>query len=86
MSRAICVVFRADDPRLVTGRIPGSLLGLCERCERPVEVTPGTRASYPDADLVCIGCLTPQEIESMRPRRPTPVQVEEILAFFVSRN
>jgi len=81
----ICVVFRADDPRLVTGRVPGSLPGLCSRCERPVEVSPGTRASWPDAALVCTRCLTPREIEQLQVQRPTSRQLEEIRAFFVAR-
>jgi hypothetical protein len=87
--KRIVIVFRADDPRLVTGRIPGSLPGLCDRCERPVEVTPGTRASFPDAALVCTGCLTPDEIQqacSQRHFQPlTSWQVEEILDYLFAR-
>jgi len=85
--KRIIIVYRADDPRLVTGRIPGSLPGLCDRCESAVEVTPGTRASWPDAALVCTRCLTPAEIEQFRRERwrvepPTSRQMEEIVAFF----
>lgn len=81
---AICVVYRADDPRLVTGRVPGSLPGLCSRCERAVAVTPGTRRSYPDAQLVCTECLTPHELRA-RPQPITRPQFRELVAFFFSR-
>ena len=83
--RDIVVVFRASDPRLVTSRVAGSLPGLCSRCEQAVSVTPGTRRSYPDADLVCTRCLTPAERKQMAARRepPTRWQVREIFAFYM---
>lgn len=80
----ICVVHRADDPLLVTAQIPGALPGLCSRCERPVSVTPGTRRSYPDAQLVCIQCLRPDELVE-RPPPMTVQQFRELIAFFLAR-
>jgi len=85
----VCVVYRADDARLVTRAVPGSLPGLCSRCERAVVVTPGTRRSWPDAELVCTECLTPaervQQLARARSRPPTRLQVREIFAFYFSR-
>jgi len=80
----ICVVLRATDPRLVTRAVPGSLPGLCSRCEQAVVVTPGTRRSWRDAELVCTECLTPDELRQ-RPEPATRLQVGEIFEFFFAR-